>query len=92
MLMSQSGYGGGVGDSKSSGIQTGEIVYPLADYLHVRVGGRRGSINSIPPGSLPDPFSTDKGLIGTSRLRVLHLNFKKIILDSNVVASRYSGK
>ena len=39
MLMSQSGYGGGMGDSKVSGIQTGEIVYPLVKYLHVRGGG-----------------------------------------------------
>lgn len=93
MLMSQSGYGGGMGDSKVSGIQTGEIVYPLVKYLHVRGGGGRGSINSIPPGSLPGPFSTDERRIGASRLRVfLRLNIKKIILDSKAVTSRYSGK
>jgi len=69
-----------------------EIVYPLAKCLHVR-GGGRGSINSIPPGSLPSPFSTDERRIGASRLRVLfRLKIKKIILDSNVVTSRYSGK
>ena len=80
-----------MGDSKASGIQTGEIVYPLAKYLHVR-GGGRGSINSIPPGSLPGPFSIDERRIGASRLRVLHLNIKKIILGSKAVTSRYSGK
>jgi len=84
-----------VGDSKSSGIQTGEIVCPLVRCL-LRVrggGGGGGSINSIPPGSLPGPFSTDERRIGASRLRVLlHLDIKKVILDSNVVTSRYSGK
>lgn len=58
--MSQSGYGGGVGDSKSSGIQTGEIVYPLVRcLLRVRGGGGGVSIayNQAPSLAPSQPMS-----------------------------------